>query len=251
MRKLAIVLGLTSALLATTPPWTVSAVGCDTGAFRGFTGTILGGPAGLDGATADIEFVDEQLCSGTAATASSYWVALGNIDDPFNIFQVGVDKCRGPGCPQTNEAFYFWAYGWDESTLCGGEHPPVALFIADYTGSGSDLFTVIRNTATTPDRLESRINGGMIRQQAWQTFEDCWDGGVTHIAYRNEVVNKGTQIGGPNANRQNWESVRYHEGSWKYFVNPSCSAVPATWTHAKCAYDPSTVGKFWSWDTRY
>jgi hypothetical protein len=168
----------------------------------------------------------------------------------FEIFQVGYDKCQGPGCPQQNSSYFFWAEGYDQSPSCGPASPPTPHKAPKGNAtSGLHLFTVIR-TGTNGVNLEARIDGVVQRTGSWSHIVGiCW---LTVYAadWLNELYNVGDQSGGFLANAQNWEAVQYHKGSWTTKTATTCNVL-GPWAHQKCSWAPSPPGKFWTWDTRY
>lgn len=245
-----------ASIMASFTPSSVSAIGCSTTHGVHLAGNLLDFQFDPDGATARIEYVNAQLCTGFnpaihGASFSSYWVALANASDPFNLFQLGVDECQGPGCVQQNSPYYFWAFGWDESPLCGLDRPPVPHKAPKGNATGGmHLFTVIKNTAPAIDQLEGRIDGAVQVDEPWAQFVDCWEA-VPHAAWRNEVMNFADQIGGPISNAQNWENVWVHSGQWYVVPVPSGSCSNSNWTHQQCGWSPTTPGKLWMWDSRF
>jgi hypothetical protein len=175
---------------------------------------------------------------------------LGNASDPSNIFQVGVDECQGPGCLQANSPYYFYALGWEAGPLCGNERPPVAKKAPKGNATGGmPLFTIIRNSANS--QLEARIDGAVQYSVLWSTVVICW-GGTPHGSWLREVYNFGDQAGGPNGNRQNFEDVIVHLGSWRDIDGRALNcSVPSFWAHMKCDWSNTELSKFWQWDTRF
>lgn len=260
MARLLAVLTLASGALLVSAG-TASAANCANAFVPAFAGNSDTHPNTVRGASARIEFVNQVLCAGLAANSgsfSSYWVAVFNAaGQARNIFQVGVDKCRGLACPSgvpVNTPYYFWAYGREPGGPCGNAvSPSPRLASAGLAGAGTPLFTVIRQFLPGEGNFYiAKISGATQVEIAATSLETCW-GSVDHAQIFNETGDPGDQSGGPVGNKQNFEDPLWHNGSaWQPINRPAgadCDARERASMRCQWAANGSDV--WWSWDTRF
>jgi hypothetical protein len=237
----------------------VDAASCSTTYGQHFSGNLVTIAGAIDGASARMEYENPSLCSGFnpalhGQSFSAWWVAVQNHQSAGCagtgrcIFQVGVAKCQSTGCPQTGAPFYFVAHGWPGG-YCGVARDPSAIPKGTAT-SGLHLFSVFNDTTT--GKLVAKIDGATVfNPYSFASYSVCW-GGVNDAAWTDEVMNFGDQSGGPNADRQNFESVKLHKsGAWLDVVGAAipCNGGP-TWPHQRCGWSVGNP-KFWAWDSRF
>lgn len=211
-----------------------------------------------DGVTAKIEFVNEALCT-TGANFSAYWVGIVKASQgKNNIFQIGVDKCRLTDCdpdesPQ-NAPYYFWAYGHDQSAACGMAAAPTPHSIPGTPTSGLTLYSIYRTTipglGTT---YVAKKAGATIVQIPQSSIEGCW-GGISGSQIVNEIDNANTQGGGPDSNRQNFESAQWHSSTgWHTISRPPGSHCDfeQNLPSQLCQWKADGSNIWYSWDTRW
>ena len=208
--------------------------------------------------------MNEHLCTTSGgADFSSFWVAVAGNDsgDPngSNIYQVGVDKCRGSQCPDgvpVNQSCYFWAYGRMQSTACGRELlPSPHLAPLGNAGAGTKTYKVVKEYQPGAGWFYNLyINTSP--QQQWNRpasdLETCWKG-VDAAGFMNEVYDRNARSGGSVSNKQTYSAVYWYNGSsWSAVTGvggTNCdyhqlSTMRCVWQQ----YDPS---KWDSWDTRW
>ena len=79
-------------------PRPVAALSCGTNTHQWFAG-VAQYPSVVKGAKANIEFVDEHLCTTSGADDfSSFWASVVGSTSNYDIYQIGVDKCKGLAC---------------------------------------------------------------------------------------------------------------------------------------------------------
>ena len=217
--------------------------------------------ANVKGSQANIEYVNEQLCSG-GASFSAYWTSVIGDDpsdvDGWNIYQIGVDECHLVAvCPINNPwdtPYYFFAYGHMDSTSCG---PAVAPSPQEFAGtpSGTRNYKVIREFVSGGGGYWSyavKLDNQVKDRLAETALTTCWNG-VDGVQIMNESFNTATQAGGPNSNYQDFESPRWHNGSaWQVISRPAgtnCDFGPSP--SRGCKWSTVTPDTWRSWDTRF
>lgn len=152
-----------------------------------------------------------------------------------------------PMCVQANSAFYFYAYGWPPGPCV--ERVPFAVKAPKGNAGPGMLTYSVQRVGTA---VEARISGQVQASISATTLFTSWDASPASAIWADEVVNFADQSGGVVANRQNWEAVQYHAGSW-WIINGTklTDCVLAGYAHQRCDWSPDTVGRFWTWDSRF
>lgn len=243
-------------------PAAVAAVEC--AAFSGhawFAGVDSVHVNAVRGSKVDIEYVNEELCSTAGGDDfSSFWTSVigidPNDDNGSNIYQIGVDKCRGdacvPGVP-VNQSYYFWAYGRMQSTSCGVEVLPIPHDLGD-AAAGTKTYKVLKEY--TPGAgwfYNVYINTSLKWTVVAGDLEACW-GGVDASETMNEVALTSTQSGGSIANKQTYSNAFWHNGTgWNAIIGPvqggNCTAHQLA--TMQCKWRTGVPEKWDSWDTRW
>lgn len=212
------------------------------------------------GSSARMEYVDEHLCTTSGAdTFSSSWISVvgDDVDDlnGFNIYQVGIDKCLGDLCGPTspvNQPYAFFAYGRMEGPctlkLPSPEKKTVSI-------SGTRTYSVFIQLAPNGHDYDyhARISGVDVDIRPSTDLSYCWNG-VDAAEIANEVWDRNDQSGGPNSNRQNFESPQWRDSStWRSITRSpgfDCDLIEIPLTQ-KCVWASDGSNVWWSWDTRY
>jgi hypothetical protein len=99
----------------------------------------------------------------------------------------------------------------------------------------------------------ARISGVDVDIRPSTDLSYCWNG-VDGAVIANEVWDRNDQSGGPDSNRQNFESPQWLDsGTWRSITRSQGSNcdfidIPAT---QKCVWASDGTIRWWSWDTRY
>jgi hypothetical protein len=206
------------------------------------------------GAQAFIEVINHSLCTG-ASTFSSDWVAVVRPTHPFNIFQIGIDKCRNAACPPgapENAPYYFWAFGRMTTQACGqGVGPSANPINAAGTPTGAPRLRV--EYTPSPAGYDASINGTV-----WVHVFDpatCWGGVPSASDIFSEVYDLNTQQGGSLSNKQGYTDARYKDTSyWRHLDNPlkaPCTINNRVTTTTKCNTSSSAMDDYFMGDTRW
>lgn len=224
---------------------------------QSFAGNLWTHTNAVNGAKANIEYVNEGLCTTSGGEDfSSFWTAVVGNPGVNNIYQVGVDKCRGTACPSgvpANQSYYFYAYGRNASTVCGAAvGPRPYLAPKGNAGAGTQTYKVIKEYTPGAGWFWNLFIG-TARQytRAASDLDTCWSG-VDRADVFNEVWDKNAQSGGSVGNNQLFSGVYWHNGTtWNAILGVG---------GANCGYrDLSTMRCVWqynvdrwdSWDSRW
>lgn len=252
---IAVILGGSAGL-----PTTVFALSCAGGSvsFAGNKNFSLDHPKGT---ASDIQAKNPSLCTGTAATFSSSWIAIegGAVAPGYNILQIGYDKCRdsalvlacGDTSPQST-FYHLWAYGRNPNQGCGAQAvEPTPIFIAG-TPSGTPRFKIERGTSTQNYDYRLYINDVLKASKPQSALENCWTGGTVRSTFFNEVFDDNTQSGGNAADKQDYVDVRWKTDAWYLFTRPlgaNCDTVQRA--SQRCITSTVDSNNYYSWDASY
>ena len=198
------------------------------------------------GSRATIEFYPHALCFGRAQAFAADWVAVTNQRNAFDIFQIGINRCRVLCAPGQAEdvPHFFWAYGHESSVECGEAVPPEEQPITG-TPSGNHFFKVEKNNGP----YEASLDGVVKASKSAHHLEDCWFG-VFYAEFVNETVDTGTQVGGHDGNRQTFINPKWRDnnGVW-HDVNrtPGANCDVRSKVNCKVAADGDDTNR---WDDR-
>jgi len=209
------------------------------------------------GGEAKIAYVNEVLCSPVPAghgTFSSYWASVFGDDvndfNGWNIFQIGVDECKAAACPPgnpSNTPYWFWAYGRMDGP-CGTEIGPEPQVISG-TPSGLRLYTVVLSTVGE-DHYDAKIDGAVKSTMAADALSLCWNG-VDEVVIMNELLDSGTQGGGPSSNFQDFQNPRWYNGStWQTISRTpgtTCDIPPTPARGCKWSTITPNTWRSWGW----
>lgn len=209
------------------------------------------------GTAATIQAVSFALCSGTADTFSSAWIAIegGAVPPGYNILQIGYDKCRGGACGPTspsNTLYYFWAYGRNPGGGCGAEIAPVPVDLGNATAGAMPRFRIERAPSTRAYHYELYIGTTLEAYKYIGDVENCWTGGSVRSSFFNEVYDLGTQSGGRVADQQDFQDVQYKTDTWYLMtraLNASCDFVDRT--TQRCHTSSNDSNNYFTYDTRF
>lgn len=210
------------------------------------------------GAQATLEYFDEDLCDGnTSKSFSSTWVAIvaTSPNDPFafDIYQVGIIKCRTCNYPSVNTTYIVWAYG-REGTVCSPGKAPTqqrstSASIANTTYKVARGVDADGNPVYYAQAGATRITAS---EQPVANLETCWVGGPKKAFYANETGNTSDQSGGrPNA-PQNFFGAKLlkNNGAWVNMNLTVGNDCPDTALATQfCEVGPATDGLI-IWDSR-
>jgi hypothetical protein len=149
--QLSIALILAAALyggLDLAAPPIASALSCTGASSQAFAGNVDPHTNAVRGAKAAIEYVNEALCTTAGGDDfSSFWVAVTGNNSPLDIYQIGIDKCRGDACADpdapVNQPYFLWAYGHHTSASCGAAVGPEPNYLGNAT-TGTKTYKVVR-----------------------------------------------------------------------------------------------------------
>lgn len=226
-----------------------------------FAGTIDTHTNSVRGAQAGISYVNEALCPTSGSDAfSSYWVSVVGNDAGdslgYNIYQVGVDKCKGGACPGSvpvNQSYYFYAYGRMASLACGmavGPNPVLAP--KGNAGAGTPTFQVLKELVGGSYFWITRISGSQQSSQPDSNLQTCWLG-VDAVQIMNEVWDRNDQSGGSVSSNQSFISPKWNNGTWTAITRvagTSCDLIDETATQG-CTWRSFTPDRWFSWDKRW
>jgi len=210
---------------------------------------------GVTGARVKIEWsalINPVLCTTSGGDSfSSTWVAIhGNA--PFDIYQVGIDKCQGDDCnPNSgpdNTAYDFTALGRNAGGPCGGFVVPVPIETSQgLADNGSFWFQIYKSNSTT---YQARIAGSNAGVSVSTYYTDtCWQDGILGAGYFNEVWDIFDQTPGRTADKQLWSSATWtnSSGTLVSMNRPYSSACDA---HDRSAMACSVAGNLHNaWNT--
>jgi len=220
-----------------------------------FSGIIDGTP-GLTGVRAKIEWstsVDPTLCSGTGTSFSSSWVAVVGDGGPWEIYQVGIDKCHNTGCNPDNgvvdRAYYFFAYGREESSSCQAIAPEPIKAPMGLTSAGSYWYQIYKNGFY----YYARIAGSQQDFRIDTALETCWVDGPTGAQYMTELWDLFDQNPGRVADQQFFSSATWTNsgGSLVSVYRPyssNCEIVDLS--SMRCRVASNLHDSWYTWDTR-
>ncbi len=244
-------------------PATAYALSCAGSTGSHFAGNQSNHTSAVRGAKAQIEYVNESLCTTAGGNDfSSYWSAVVGYDagdtGHEDIYQISVDKCVGSlACAPTspsNKAYYFWAYGRQASSACGADVGPIPNFIAN-ANTSTHTYKVVREYLTGVGffyNLYIDSTGYQTWFKTESSLNDCWHG-VDGAQFYNEVLDPHAESGGPTANHQSWNQVYWYTGSaWTAVTGASGSNCQAhDYASQKCVWNSVDPSVWASWDTNY
>jgi hypothetical protein len=209
------------------------------------------------GAEVKIAFVNESLCTSPPpiGTFSSYWVSVvGGGLSPNNIYQIGVDKCKGGACSggnPSNTPYYFWAYGHETSATCGPALEPIPHLITG-TPSGLRTYTIVPEAGPGGNLTRAKIDGVPKATIAESSLMTCWTGGIIGVQIENELLDSATQGGGPTSNFQDFQTPKWYDSSWHTISRAPGTICDTPPTPARrCQWSTVTPNTWKSWDTRF
>lgn len=214
--------------------------------------------AGATGARAKIEWsasIDPTLCTTVGGDSfASSWVAVVG-PTPFDIYQVGIDKCQGGACAPTsgpdNTPYYFTALGRHASAECGQAVGPTPVQSSQgLATAGSLWYQIFKSSSST---FQARIGGTNAGASVSSYYlNTCW-GGVTGVQYLNEVWDIFDQTPGRVSDQQFWSSVSWTDaaGSLVSINRPFSAACDAAGrTAMKCQVASNLHDAWYTWDSR-
>lgn len=212
----------------------------------------------VHGALGTLEYSNETLCVGsTTKSFSATWVAIvaTSPNDPngWDIYQIGIMKCRTCGGSWSpNVTYIVYAYG-REGTVCSPAVPPVAQKSVS-AGIANTVYKVARGVDLDGDPVYYVQSGATRRdEEPVGNLDNCWIGGPKRPFFANETGNESDQSGGRTGAPQNWFGTDYQTpaGAWVNLsgtVGNNCSVIsrPA-WM--RCKIGPAADG-IEIWDIR-
>lgn len=178
---------------------------CDGFDFR-FAGDEMGDSVRY-GARADFPGTNPdylQLCTGTSAAFSSTWVALQGLG-PYDIFQVGLDRCRAGACNYAADGkiHKFWAWGRNYATGsegCGTTTPvqPALQDLGVWNGAPTN-FKVRKVVSSGVATFRAYINDVQVAQIMGSSL--CWAGAHSIPGFYAEIGDPSSATGGSATNK--------------------------------------------------
>lgn len=161
------------------------------------------------GVRALIEYNNPSLCRdpapGDGETFSSSWVGLVRNVHPYNIYQVGLDKCQNrAGCP--TGVYYFWAYGRQQGA-CGQALAPVPHDVGS-ANSNSYWYQIIKIGAY----FHARIAGVTKDTKVFSSLDTCW-GGISGWQILEEVGDPGDEAGSQGTDTRFHSQITWRDSS--------------------------------------
>jgi hypothetical protein len=158
------------------------------------------------GVRALIEYNNPALClnpaPGDGETFSASWVGLVKTTHPYNIYQVGLDKCQNrPGCPAG--VYYFWAYGRQQGACAMMLPLPNNVGAAN---ANSYWYQIIKIGAY----FHARIAGVTKDTKLFSSLDTCW-GGISGWQILDEVGDPGDEAGSQGADTRFYSSITWRD----------------------------------------
>ncbi len=223
-------------------------------AINSFSGVLSGSP-GLTGARAKIEWstsVDPRLCTGSGDGFSSSWVALTG-DGGWDIYQVGIDKCKNGLCNADNgvedRSYYFWAYGREAGSCGAALGPEPILAPLGLTSANSYWYQVYKSGSY----YYARIGGSTQNSKTAGSLETCWSGGPQGAQYMTELWDLFDQNPGRVADQQFISSATWTDSGgtltsvWRPY-STDCDVVDLS--SMRCRIASNLHNSWYVWDTR-